>query len=219
MDRIFTGFLMLKRFACLSLSLMLLSSLGVIAHATSQGPEEALRSTVEHLQNLIQKNHAQYNANPASFYKVVDEVVVPLFDVPYISRLVLARYWRTATPEQRKAFESAFKNMLIRSYANALLHNAESTKVVWKPTRAGAGADDATVKTELVRDSGQKYPIGFSVHKVNGKWKIYDITIDNISLALNYRSQIDANVRREGLDAVIKRMQHSNMTATIPTRS
>lgn len=209
---------MLKRLACLSLSLGLLL-LSVSAHATSQGPEQALRNTVEHLQALIQKNHAEYEANPASFYEVVDEVVVPIFDVPYIARLVLARYWRTATPVQRKAFESAFKNMLIRSYANALLHNAESAKVVWKPTRAEPDADEALVKTELVREGGQNYPISFSVHKVNGKWEIYDITVDNISLALNFRSQIDANVKREGLDAVIKRMQHNNMPATGPKQS
>lgn len=196
---------MIKRLL-ISLSLMLFAAGGVQA-AGEQNPADALRSTVEHLQSLIQKNHKQYESDHDAFYKVVDEVVVPRFDVPYIAQLVLARYWRTASAQQRSDFQDAFKTMLIRSYANALLDNADSTKVEWQPSRVANNARDATVNTVLVRDNGQKYPISFSVHKVDGHWKIYDINVNNISLALNFRSQITADVKRNGLDAVIKRMQ------------
>jgi len=205
---------MIKRLL-ISLSFLLFAASTVHA-ATQQDPEDSLRSAVEQLQSLIHKNHKQYKADPASFYEVVDKIVVPRFDVPYIGQIVLARYWRTATPTQRKEFQSAFKTMLIRSYANALLENAESTKVVWKPSRVDADAKRATVNTELVQDTGQKYPISFSVHKIDGDWKIYDITVNNISLALNFRSQITADVKRSGLDAVIKRMQSGQMTKPKP---
>lgn len=183
-------------------------------HAAQQSPEDALRSTVEQLQSLIQKNHAKYESDHAAWYKVVNDVVVPRFDVPYIARLVLARDWRTATPAQRTAFQDAFKTMLIHSYANALLDNAQSTKVEWKPSRVADGAKDATVNTVLVRDNGQQYPISFSVHLVDGDWKIYDIQVNNISLALNFRSQIAAEVKREGLDKVIEQMQNGRNAAS-----
>lgn len=199
---------MIKKFL-ISLSLLLFAA-GTV-QAASQSPEDALRSTVEQLQSLIQKHYKEYKANPQTFYDTVDKVVVPSFDVPYISQLVLARYWRTASPQQRKDFEDAFETMLIRSYANALLDNANSTKVEWKPSRVDADAKRATVDTVLVQDSGQKYPISFSVHLVDGNWKIYDIIINNISLALNFRSQIASDVKRSGLDAVIKRMQTGQM--------
>lgn len=203
---------MIKRLF-LSISLLILATTAVFA--ASQSPEEALRGTVEHLQSLIEKNHEKYKSDPQAFYKVVNEVAVPRFDVPYIARLVLARYWRTASDQQRKAFQSAFKEMLIRSYANALLDNTDSSKVVWKPSRVDSGSNEATVHTELVKDDGTKYPISFSVHKVDGDWKIYDITVNNISLALNFRSQITADVKRSGLDAVIKRMQHTQMQGPV----
>lgn len=200
---------MIKRL-CISLGLLLFA-VSTVHAASQQSPEQALRSSVEQLQSLIQKNRQQYKSDPQSFYKVVNEVVVPLFDVPYIAQIVLARYWRTATPTQRKEFQSAFKTMLIHSYANTLLDNAQSTKVVWEPSRVAANAQQAVVNTELVQDTGQKYPINFSVHKVDGNWKIYDITVNNISLALNFRAQITADVKRSGLDAVIKRMQNDQM--------
>lgn len=176
------------------------------AHSVPTGPEQAVRETVETLQSLIQKNQAEYQKDHAAFYKAVNQVAVPRFDVPYIAQIVLARYWRTASPQQREAFESAFKDMLIRSYANTLLANAGSTKIVWKPARLSD--DDATVRTELERGNGKNYPVNFSVHKVNGDWKIYDITIDNLSLALNFRSQIDSSVQREGLNRVIDQLEH-----------
>lgn len=187
------------------------------AQAASNTPEQALRSTVEQLQTLIEKNHKQYKAHPETFYKIVNKIVVPRFDVPYIGQLVLARYWRQATAAQRKAFQDAFKNMLIRSYANALLDNANSTKVIWEPTRNDPNAKRATVRTVLQKDTGPKYPIDFAVHKVDGQWKIYDITVNGISLVLNFRSQITSDVKRSGLDTVIKRMQSGQVAVRRPT--
>lgn len=203
---------MIKRIM-LCLAMTGLTTLAVAATAQpKESPEQTLRSTVDHLQQLIRENHREYKADPEKFYRVVNDVVVPRFDVPYISQLVLARYWRTASPAQRKAFEDSFKDMLIRSYADALLDNYDSTKVEWKPERIDPHATRARVDTVLVRNNGQNYPISFSLHVVDGQWKIYDITVNNLSLALNFRSQIVGEVKRIGLDAVIKKMQRGDFT-------
>jgi phospholipid transport system substrate-binding protein len=55
-------------------------------------------------------------------------------------------------------------------------------------------------------DGGERYPVGFSLRAVNGDWKIYDLEIDGVSLALNYRTQLNAEIRHTSLDAVIARM-------------
>lgn len=178
---------------------------------TDLSPQQTLKSAVERIQELIRKNHDAYKADPEQFYKVVTDVVVPHFDVPVIARLVLARYWRTATAAQRQAFQSSFTNMLVRSYADALLDNYNSAKVEWRPSRVAADATRARVDSVLVRDTGQKYPISFSMLRIGGQWKIYDIVVDNLSLALNFRSQITSEVGRIGLDAVITKMQHGNL--------
>ncbi|HEU0195645.1 MAG TPA: ABC transporter substrate-binding protein [Nevskiaceae bacterium] len=181
-----------------------------------EAPQAALKSSVEQLQSLITKHHAEYQANPQAFYKVVNQLVVPRFDVPYIAQLVMSRYWRQATAQQRLDFQNAFKDMLIRSYANALLDNADTTTVEWLPSRYQKGATTATVKTMLVRNTGQKYPINFSVRLVDGSWKIYDIVVDNISLVLNFRTQIGADLQRNGVSAVIAKMRHETLPAAAP---
>lgn len=184
-------------------------ALGLTATAQADlvAPDQALQSTTEKLQGLIKANVKDYRANSEKFYKVVDDVLVPRFDVPFITKLVLAQTYRTATEAQRTRFAEAFKNMLVRSYANAMLDNYDSIKIDWQPVRLATGATDATVNTTLQRDTGKPYAIGFRVHVVNDDWKVYDISVENISLVTNFRTQLNAEIKKSSLDGVIARME------------
>jgi phospholipid transport system substrate-binding protein len=193
-------------------------ALGFVRSASANGsppaPDATLRTATEQVRGLIRDHYAEYRADSAKFYQAIDQVVVPHFDVPYIAQLVLARNWRSATPEQRTRFAQAFKDMLVRSYANAMLDNYNSVKIAWQPARVAPAADDATVVSTLTRDNGQVYTIGFRVHLVNGEWKIYDVNIENISLVTNFRAQINAEIKRTSLDDVIARMEKGEFKST-----
>ena len=177
------------------------------ALADAPAPDQALRGTVEKLQGLIKDNYKDYRSDSAKFYKVVDEVVVPRFDTPYITKLVLGLNYRTASEDQRSRFTAAFKNMLVRSYANAMLDNYSSVKIDWQPVRLPAGATDTVVNTSLTREAGKPYEIGFRVRLVDGDWKVYDINVENLSLVTNFRTQLNAEIKKSSLDAVIARME------------
>ncbi len=187
----------------------LLIAFGLVTgvQADAPAPDQTIRSATEKLQALIKANVKEYRADSTKFYKVVDEVVVPRFDVPFIAKLVLAQNYRTATEDQRTRFATAFKNMLVGSYANALLDNYDSVQVDWLPVRLAAGATEATVNTTLKRDVGKPFGIGFRVHLVDGDWKIYDIAVEDISLVTNFRTQLNAEIKKTSLDAVIARME------------
>jgi phospholipid transport system substrate-binding protein len=173
----------------------------------AQAPDAALKATTEQIRGLIKAHYSEYKADQAKYYKVVNDVVVPRFDVPGIAKLVLGQSYRTATQEQRDRFASAFKDMLVNSYANAMLDNYNSVNITWMPPRASANATDVAVNTSLQRDNGQSYAIGFRVHVVDGDWKIWDITVENVSLVLNFRTQIASEIKRTSLDDVISRME------------
>lgn len=191
---------------------VILSSLLFAAAAqaapTPTPPDAVVKGTTEKLQALIKQNLSQYQANQALFYKVVDDTVVPHFDTRYIAQLVLARHWRGATDEQRSRFESAFKSMLIGTYANTLLEYHDSVRAEWKPLRMAEGATEVTVSSSLMRPNGPPIPVGFVMRLNNGAWKIYDITIENISLIANFRGQFNGEIRKSGLDTVIQSMEN-----------
>ena len=175
--------------------------------AAAATPDQIVRETTEKMQSLIRDNHAKYAADQQGFYKVVDEVLVPRFDVRYIAQLVLGRNWRGASEEQRTRFTQAFKLMLIRSYADTLLEYYDSVKANWQPLHMSPEVTDVTVRTTLERTNGQPLPIGFSMHKVDNDWKVYDISVEAISLIANFRSQIGAEVKRTSIDDVIARLE------------
>jgi phospholipid transport system substrate-binding protein len=201
---------MIRKLSRYILTLGLSLSLGatvLAADAPAQPPDAALRSTTEQIRGLIRQHHDEYKANQDKFYQAVNDVVVPRFDVPFIAKLVLGRNYRAASPDQRTHFANAFKDMLVHSYANAMLDNYDSAQIEWKPAQMTKNASEASVSSLLKRDNGQSYAIGFVVHLVDGDWKIEDINVENISLVLNFRTQIDAEIKRTSLDDVIARME------------
>jgi phospholipid transport system substrate-binding protein len=171
-------------------------------------PDQIVRETTEKMQSLIRENHEKYRADEWAYYKVVDEVLVPRFDVRYIAQLVMGKNWRGATEEQRTRFAEAFKLMLIRSYARTLLDNHDSVKAEWQPLRMGPDVTDVTVRTTLLRRTGQPpVAIGFNMRKVDADWKVYDVSVEAISLVTNFKSQITSEIKRTSLDEVIARME------------
>lgn len=175
--------------------------------AAPTAPDVVIQKATGELQDLLNKNHEKYKADTALFYKIVDDIVVPHFDTRYIAQLVLARNWKNASPDQRKRFEATFKNMLIRSYANALLEYHDSVKVEWKPLRLSPDNSDVTLNSTLLRPGKQPIAVGFAMHLTDSKWTIYDIVVENISLVSNFRSQISSEIKKSNLDDVMTRME------------
>lgn len=198
------------------LALFLVLGFGA-ATAAPVAPDVAIKDTTEKMRVMISANHATYTKDKAQFYALVDEVLVPRFDVLYISQLVLGKTWRTATPEQRNRFQTAFKNSLIRNYADALLQNYDTVEAKWQPLRLAAEANDATVKCDLLRKNGPPVQLSFAMREIDGDWKVYDVIIENLSLITNFRSQFNAEVKKNGLDALIQRIESTNFVKTTVT--
>lgn len=175
--------------------------------APSQPADVVIKNATTEFQDLIRANHEKYRADLPGFYKVVEDKVVPHFDTKGIAQLVLGRNWKTATPDQRTRFEAAFKDSLIRTYARAMLDYHDSVKAEWAPLKAEAGATDVNVNAKILRQNAPPIPLSFSVHAVGDAWKIYDISVENISLITNFRSQLNAEIKANGLDAVIKKFE------------
>jgi phospholipid transport system substrate-binding protein len=183
--------------------------LSLSAWAASLPPDQAVASTADELQDLIIANTAAYKADQTAFYKVVDRILIPRFDVKYIAQMSLGKNWKTASEAQRNRFIEACKLGLVRAYADAMLQYASQVKAEWQPAKFAANADDVTVRATLKRkDSPQPVKLAFLTHKMDdGEWRIYDISIENISLVTNFRAQLNVDIKKSGLDTVISQME------------
>lgn len=196
-----------------TLGAFLAASAAAASAGTPVPPDEVVKETTSRLQKEINAREKEFRANPEKLYQFVDDVIVPKFDTRFITQLILARHWRSASPEQRARFEVAFKNMLVHSYANALVEYHDSVKAEWQPLRMAPDSKDVTVQSKLLRNDGRPLPIGFAMRLRDGQWKVYDIIVENLSLITSFRSQVNSEIKREGLEALIAKLEKGQRLA------
>lgn len=152
------------------------------------------------------KAEGKAHADPEFLYRLVEEIVLPHVDFERMSRLVLGKYWHRATPEQRRRFVQAFRDLLVRTYATALADYAD-VEIEYLPMRTGTDPSQVTVRTEIHRPGGLSIPVYYSFYHKNGEWKAFDVSIDGVSLVTNYRSSFAAEIRQNGIEGLLKRLE------------
>lgn len=183
------------------------------AESKAQAPDDVVRDAVRRVRGLIRDNAERYETDKDAFYAMIDREIIPHFDMPYIARLVLGRHARQADADQRGRFAKAFKQTLTRTYADAMLQYNSSVEAEFLPLRMPEGAERATVETRLKVEGGEPIPISFVMHKVDGEWLIYDISVEGISLVTNFRAQFNQRIREDGLDALIEKLEAGQIDA------
>ena len=172
----------------------------------TSGPSQLIESSANMLLSGIDAHRAEFRKDPTGLYQLVESTLLPHFDTPYAAQLVLGQHWRTATPEQRKRFVDAFYKSLLYTYGDAMVDfTGDRLKVL--PTKVADTDQRATVRTEIKRSNGTKVGVNYSLRKVNGEWKAWDVVIDGISYVKSYREDYGAEVQQKGLDAVIARLE------------
>jgi phospholipid transport system substrate-binding protein len=174
--------------------------------ANTLGPEQLVEDSAKRMLTELDANRAMYTKDPAKLDSLVANVLLPNFDSEYAARLVLGQSWRTATPEQRKRFVDAFYHSLLRNYGNALL-SFTADKFVILPYKGDPGETQATVRTEVKKDTGEKVPVNFSLHMTPQGWKAWDVVIEGISYVKSFRTDFAAEIQQKGLDEVISRLE------------
>ncbi len=201
----------------LTILAMLVSIMAAGAHAadpppatsvapSTLGPQELVENSAKRMLVELDKNRPMYKGDPAKLDSLVANVLLPNFDTEYAARLVLGQTWRTATPDQRKRFVDGFYHSLLRNYGAALV-DFTADRFVILPYKGDAADATATVRTEVKRQSGDKIPVNFSLRKVDGVWKAWDVVIEGISYVKSFRTDFAAEIQQKGLDEVITRLE------------
>jgi len=176
------------------------------ANATAQQPSEIVQASAQGILKDLDANRDMYKKDPSKVSALVDKYLLPNFDTEYAARLVLAKYWRTATDDQKKRFIDAFYHSLLSNYGSALAEfTADRLKVF--PTNVSPTDDHATVRTEVKRDNGDRIAVNYELRKEPTGWKAYDVNIDGISYVKSYREDFGTQIDQKGIESVITRLQ------------
>jgi phospholipid transport system substrate-binding protein len=170
-------------------------------------PEAVVQGIVHDLNTKIADQKAQLQNNKAQLVTVINTIFLPHFDTDWASILVLGMHAREATPEQRSRFAKAFYNSLTSRYAEGLLSYSKGSVTVL-PFQGELNDKYTVVKTQVTTDDKKQIAVNYVFHKTaDGQWKAYDVIIEGISYITNYRNQVDAEIKKEGLDKLISDLE------------
>ncbi|GGA09462.1 MlaC/ttg2D family ABC transporter substrate-binding protein [Dyella caseinilytica] len=171
--------------------------------SNAAAPEAVVQQIVHDLNTQIADHRAELQNNKPKLVALINQIFLPHFDTDWASILVLGMHAREATPEQRSRFAKAFYTSLTNRYAEGLLSYSKGSVNVL-PFQGELNDKYTVVKTQVTTDDKKQIAVNYVFHKTaDGQWKAYDVIIEGISYITNYRNQVDAEIKKEGLDKLI----------------
>ncbi|HTT09120.1 MAG TPA: ABC transporter substrate-binding protein [Gammaproteobacteria bacterium] len=187
----------------------LLGGLVAVAVGASVGPEEVVKGTTDQVFSRIKADEPSLKQDVTRLYNLVNELIIPHFDFQRASQLVLGKNWRGASDDQRLRFAEAFKELMVRTYANALFQYVDQ-QITYKSVEPEQDGKIMTVRTQIEQPGAEPVAVNYRMHEVNGEWKVYDVIVGGISLLVTYRDSFSSEISQSGIDALIAHLQSHN---------
>ena len=197
----------MKKIAALLVSVAFALAVGV-AGAQDLAPDALVRKTTDEIISSI-KNDKELVANSRKLLDMVDAKVLPHFNFTRMTMLAVGRPWREATPAQREQLVKQFRTLLVRTYSTALEQYRNQTIEV-KPLMAKPTDTEATVRTQINQAGGPPIPMDYRMEKTAQGWKVFDVTVEGVSIVTTYRSTFATEVTKGGIDGLIKTISDQN---------
>jgi phospholipid transport system substrate-binding protein len=132
------------------------------------------------------------------------EIIYSLFDFSEMAKRSLGTHWRKLSPQQRQTFVPIFTDFLEKIYADRVdLYNGERALFL----REVVDGDYAEVYSKIVSKKRAEAAVVYKMHRVDGRWKVYDVIVENISLVNNYRAQFSRLMANSSFEELIRRMK------------
>jgi len=173
------------------------------ALADDMPPDVLARTTSQEVVAILKQDKEMQNGNQTKVYQLVEAKILPNFDFNRMTQLAVGKHWPRATAKQKQSLVTEFRNLLVRTYSRALTEFSNQT-IEFKPMTIKPEDTDVTVHSEIRQPGGQPIPIDYSMYKTAFGWKVYDVTIDSVSLVTNYRASFSSTIRQSGIDGLIK---------------
>jgi phospholipid transport system substrate-binding protein len=183
-----------------------------VAQAEIVAPDALIKTTVDEVLAIVKHDKDIQAGNQKKILEMVESKVLPHFDFVRMTQLSIGKSWRVATAEQKQALVSEYRNMLIRTYTKAFTIYRDQTVEI-KPLKMAPDATEVTVKTAINKPGAAPIPVNYEMVKAPDSWKVFDLTIEGVSLVTSYRGSFATEIQEKGIDGLIKTLSDRNTSA------
>jgi phospholipid transport system substrate-binding protein len=165
-----------------------------------------LKKSNDQLDKILHKNAPNWTPEAELEREEVRKLVGGFLDYQELAQRALKDHWSELTPKQRTEFTETLRQLVERSYLKQI-HGSPNYKIKYDSEKKEG--NEATVDATLHTTSrGKKVDISLEYKMIGkgGKWVVYDVITDDQSMLENYRAEFNKIIRKDGFDALMKRM-------------
>lgn len=195
---------MTKNFLKIACAAVLLFAGSARAEIDSAKAENFVKDvTAQGIEDIINANVSQAEKD-ARFAKLFNEAL----DLDFIGQFVLGRNWKVATPEQRKEFIKVYRQLNVSTWSKRF-DEFKGKNFIFKGTSPSNSKGQIFVNSVVPMDQGEPAKVVWRVREKAGQYKIVDIIIENVSLAITARNEYTAFIKNNpgGIDALISNLK------------
>ncbi len=175
---------------------------GTAYAAETKAPADEIRAVMDQVTSVVVEGKGKYGEEEIE--KKLREIIMPVFNFEEMSKRSLGSNWAKATPDEQKEFIKLFGDLLGRTYLKRIRRNAETSSLAHVTESIEAG--NAMVKTK-VKTADESIAIDYRFNQVDGRWRVYDVVVENVGLVSNYRNEFGTLVRRDGFPGLLKKLR------------
>ncbi|HEY5975804.1 MAG TPA: ABC transporter substrate-binding protein [Geobacteraceae bacterium] len=181
---------------------MLLAPAAAVASVTDE-----VKAVVDRVVTIVADKEMKKPKNEDKRRAALGKAIGTIFDYGEMAKLSLGVHWRERTPAERQEFVKLFRTLLEHSYADKI-ESYNDEKIAY--LKENVEGDSAEVRSKIVTAKREEFTLDYRLKKEGGKWMVYDVVIEGVSLVANYRSQFNRIVRGQGYDALVKKLKEKS---------
>jgi len=200
--------------ARLTILALLLWSIILSAPATARASvTDEVKRTVDEVVRIVSDKELKKPQNEKKRRQELKAAVGRIFNYGEMAKRSLGRYWKERSPAERKEFVSLLEILRENSYAGKI-ESYNQEKIVY--LSENVEGEYAEVKSKVVTPKRDEYALDYRLLSAGGRWMVYDVVIEGVSLVSNYRSQFNKIIQNQGYAELVKKLRTKSAEITAP---
>ena len=172
--------------------------------ASGPGPTEQLKGAIDRVLRVLEDPELKAPPRAAERRREIRRIAEEIFDFEETARRAMAQHWRTLAPAQQREFVTLFTDLLEQAYISKIeMYGGERIQYVGERVEG----DYATVSTRLTTTKGVEVPIDYRALREAERWRVYDVSIEGVSLVANYRTQFNSLMRTSSAEQLLAKLR------------
>jgi len=167
-------------------------------------PTDQLRPEIERVIKTIEDPTLKGDGKGPARRQALRAITESVFDWTEMGRRALGSHWQARSEAERAEFVPLFRDLMERAYVSKIERYSGERITYSGDTVDG---DLATVRTRVMMKQGQEVPVDYRMVRREGRWLVYDVTVEGISLVGNYRTQFNEVIRTSSYEELIRKLK------------